>query len=81
MATIVGKRDPSICDDRGHDLSPNLPRSRLDRTAIVEFFHEASPPSDRDQVRDGPDHPQSSLLMHDHRPCDADPTVPDASIR
>ena len=74
MATIVGKRGPSIRGDRGHDLSPKVPRSRFDHTAIVEFFHEASSPSDRDQVSDGPDHRRSILLMHDRRLCDADPT-------
>ena len=46
-----------------------------DRVAIVEFFNEAFPSSDRDQVSGGPDHRRLSLLMRDRRPCDADPTV------
>ena len=81
MATIVGNRGPSNRGNRGHDFSPNVPRSRLDRTAIVGFFHEASPPSDRAQVSDGPDHRRSSLLlitiisMLFRRPFDEDWTV------
>ena len=33
-------------DDRGGDSTTNDARSRFDRIAIVEFFHESSGPSD-----------------------------------
>ena len=32
-----------------HDRGSIAPRSRFDRTAIVEFFHESSKPSDRNR--------------------------------
>ena len=68
-----------ITVDFGHDRVAIEPRSRCNRTAIVGFFHEAFPTSDHDQVSGGLDHRRSSLLMHDRRPCDADPTVPRVS--
>ena len=48
VLSILNQR-PS--DDRGVDSTMKEPRSRLDHTAIVEFFHEPSQPSDGDQVR------------------------------
>ena len=48
-------------------------RSRLDRTAIVEFFHESSEPSDGDPGKsDGPDRTITLGLMRDRGPCDED---------
>ena len=70
----------TISLQRCHDRGSIVPRSRFDRTAIMEFFHEASPPSDQAQVSDGPDHRRSSLLlitiisMLFHRPFDEDRT-------